>query len=96
MGKQWPPEDSIGKSNRVSFCVGEWGVGATAPYFLVVLHIFMLCVVFFPCTVLRTLGWSTDDYVEIDGQCISKIGDEAGLANAIWRDKASMRSVPTN
>ena len=58
----------------------------------------MLWVVFFffPCTVLRTLGWSTDDYVDIDGQCISKIGDEAGLANAIWRDKASMRSVPIN
>ena len=29
-------------------CVGEWGVGATAPYFLVALHILMLCVVFFP------------------------------------------------
>ena len=50
---------------------------------LVALHIIMLCVVFFSCTVLRTLGWSTDDYVDIDGQCISKIGDEAGLANAI-------------
>ena len=54
------------------------------------------CIFFFPCTVLRTLGWSTDDYVDIDGQCISKIRDEAGLANAIWRDKESMRSVPTN
>lgn len=73
-------------------------MGATAPYFLVVLHIFMLCVVFFffSCPVLQTLGRCTDDYVDIDGQCISKIGDEAGLANAIWRDKASMRSVPTN
>ena len=75
--------------------VGGW---CHSSVFLVVLHIFMLWVVFFffPCTVLRTLGWSTDDYVDIDGQCISKIGDEAGLANAIWRDKASMRSVPIN
>lgn len=70
-------------------------MGATAPYSLVVLHIFMLCVVFFffffspvRSTVLQTLGWSTDDYVDIDGQCISKIGDEAGLTNAIWRDKS--------
>lgn len=53
----------------------------------------VVCVFFFffspvRSTVLQTLGWSTNDYVDIDGQCISKIGDEAGLTNAIWRDKS--------